>query len=127
MLACKLLDDLSWPLSCAGNTGENLLRVQSSLAHDTLAEICLADSNCSGNPYLVVDVNDPAVVSEGIDCGSTYAKGAKVMVVKPGQFVPWKHGIVQPAVKCRGPEYLRIIYGPEYDQPEHMYGCASVG
>jgi PNKP adenylyltransferase domain, ligase domain len=23
-------------------------------------------------------------------------------------------------VKCRGPEYLRIIYGPEYTLPEHL-------
>jgi protein phosphatase len=23
-------------------------------------------------------------------------------------------------VKCRGPEYLRIIYGPEYTRPEHL-------
>jgi hypothetical protein len=29
-------------------------------------------------------------------------------------------GMAQPAVKCRGPEYLRIIYGPEYDAPEHL-------
>ena len=28
--------------------------------------------------------------------------------------------MAQPAVKCRGPEYLRIIYGPEYDAPEHL-------
>jgi protein phosphatase len=27
---------------------------------------------------------------------------------------------VQPAVKCRGPEYLRLIYGPEYSAPEHL-------
>ena len=27
---------------------------------------------------------------------------------------------MQPAVKCRGSEYLRIIYGPEYDLPKHM-------
>ena len=26
-----------------------------------------------------------------------------------------KKGLVQPAVKCRGREYLRIIYGPDYD------------
>ena len=25
-----------------------------------------------------------------------------------------------PAVKCRGREYLRIIYGPEYDGPENL-------
>ena len=31
-----------------------------------------------------------------------------------------RKGIVQPALKCRGREYLRIIYGPEYTLPEHM-------
>jgi protein phosphatase len=29
-------------------------------------------------------------------------------------------GLVQPAVKCRGPEYLRIIYGPDYTSDEHL-------
>lgn len=28
--------------------------------------------------------------------------------------------LVQPGVKCRGPEYLRIIYGPEYLRPENL-------
>jgi protein phosphatase len=43
------------------------------------------------------------------------------MVVKPREFIArGKHGIVQPAVKCRGPEYLRIIYGPAYDVPENL-------
>ena len=43
------------------------------------------------------------------------------MVVKPFDFIAkGRHGIVQPAVKCRGPEYLRIIYGPEYTIPEHL-------
>ncbi|HRF61084.1 MAG TPA: hypothetical protein PLH94_14365 [Fimbriimonadaceae bacterium] len=27
---------------------------------------------------------------------------------------------MQPAIKCRGPEYLRIIYGPEYLEPENL-------
>ena len=27
---------------------------------------------------------------------------------------------MQPAVKCRGSEYLRIIYGPEYDMTENL-------
>ncbi|MDE3078193.1 MAG: polynucleotide kinase-phosphatase, partial [Chloroflexota bacterium] len=31
-----------------------------------------------------------------------------------------KRGLVQAAVKCRGSEYLRIIYGPEYDASEHL-------
>jgi protein phosphatase len=28
--------------------------------------------------------------------------------------------LVQPGIKCRGREYLRIIYGPDYTQPEHL-------
>ena len=28
--------------------------------------------------------------------------------------------MVQPAVKCRGREYLRIIYGPDYTTPDHV-------
>jgi protein phosphatase len=29
-------------------------------------------------------------------------------------------GLIQPAIKCRGREYLRIIYGPDYTAPEHL-------
>ena len=43
------------------------------------------------------------------------------MVVKPMDFIATgKRGMVQPAMKCRGPEYLRIIYGPEYTLPENI-------
>jgi protein phosphatase len=42
-------------------------------------------------------------------------------VVKPLDFVAMdKRGLVQPAVKVRGREYLRIIYGPEYTEPENL-------
>ena len=43
------------------------------------------------------------------------------MVVKPTDVVSaTRRGISQPGVKCRGPEYLRIIYGPEYTTPEQL-------
>jgi protein phosphatase len=43
------------------------------------------------------------------------------MVVKPLPFVArGSRGLLQPAVKCRGPEYLRIIYGAEYTAPENL-------
>lgn len=43
------------------------------------------------------------------------------MVVKPHDFiVPGKRGLVQPTLKCRGPEYLRIIYGPECSIPANL-------
>jgi protein phosphatase len=47
--------------------------------------------------------------------------GGEGIVVKPKDFiVRGRRGLVQPAIKCRGPEYLRIIYGPEYDAPENL-------
>ncbi|HVK68176.1 MAG TPA: polynucleotide kinase-phosphatase [Polyangium sp.] len=49
------------------------------------------------------------------------ASGGEGMVVKPISFLArGKRGLVQPAVKCRGRESLRIIYGPEYDLPENL-------
>ena len=50
------------------------------------------------------------------------------MVVKPLDFVVKnERGLVQPAVKCRGREYLRIIYGPEYSTPEALSRLRSRG
>ncbi|MGC2778432.1 MAG: polynucleotide kinase-phosphatase [Bradyrhizobium sp.] len=49
------------------------------------------------------------------------AKGGEGMVVKPRNVVArGPKGLIQPALKVRGSEYLRIIYGPEYDAPEHI-------
>jgi protein phosphatase len=49
------------------------------------------------------------------------AKGGEGMVVKPLEFlVQGKKGYVQPALKVRGREYLRIIYGPEYTLSENL-------
>ncbi len=43
------------------------------------------------------------------------------MVVKPSSFIATAgRGVIQPAVKCRGREYLRIIYGPEYTLPRNL-------
>ena len=47
--------------------------------------------------------------------------GGEGMVVKPVSFIAnGKRGLVQPAMKCRGSEYLRIIYGPEYTLPDNL-------
>ena len=47
--------------------------------------------------------------------------GGEGMVVKPyDALVRDGRRIVQPGVKCRGPEYLRIIYGPEYLEPRNL-------
>ena len=48
------------------------------------------------------------------------------MVVKPlGALVRGPKGLVQPGIKCRGREYLRIIYGPEYTRRRTSTACAT--
>ena len=43
------------------------------------------------------------------------------MVVKPLDLISdGKKGLNQPTVKCRGREYLRIIYGPDYDTEPNL-------
>ena len=53
--------------------------------------------------------------------GITHRCRGEGMVVKSMDFVhQTERGPLQPAVKCRGAEYLRIIYGPEYTLPENL-------
>lgn len=47
------------------------------------------------------------------------ADGGEGMVVKP-LGPPPEDRRVQPGVKCRGREYLRIVYGPDYTEPENL-------
>jgi protein phosphatase len=90
---------------------------------ETLAEVCRAGSDVLfPTPFRVVDVTDPASQAEAIRWWEELTgRGGEGMVVKPLTFVArGRRGLVQPAVKCRGREYLRIIYGPEYTLPENL-------
>jgi protein phosphatase len=72
---------------------------------------------------LYVDTNDPESVRAGVDWWlEMTGRGGEGMVVKPvGALVRDTQGrLVQPGIKCRGREYLRIIYGPEYTRPENL-------
>ncbi|GED84191.1 polynucleotide kinase-phosphatase [Streptomyces sp. 6-11-2] len=72
---------------------------------------------------LYVDVSDPESVRAGVDWWlEMTGRGGEGMVVKPlGALVRGKEGrLVQPGIKCRGREYLRIIYGPEYTRPDNL-------
>lgn len=77
----------------------------------------------------LVDLADPASADAATRWWSDLtAGGGEGMVVKPRDFIAQgRKRLVQPAVKCRGPEYLRIIYGPEYDAPEHLARLRSRG
>ncbi len=90
---------------------------------ETLARVCAADAEVLlATPYKLVDLTDEESERAATDWWSDLtARGSEGMVVKPFDFIArGRRGLVQPAVKCRGPEYLRIIYGPEYTLPEHI-------
>jgi protein phosphatase len=49
------------------------------------------------------------------------ARGGEGIVVKPSTFIArGSRGLIQPALKVRGLDYLRMIYGPEYDAPDNL-------
>lgn len=72
--------------------------------------------------HRVVELTEPSAEREATSWWEELtSKGGEGMVVKPLTFVArGKRGLVQPAVKCRGREYLRIIYGPQYTLPENL-------
>ncbi len=97
---------------------------------DTLAKVCAADNEVLRvTPYRVVELRDEASVDAARGWWSELTeRGGEGMVVKPFDFIArGRREIVQPAVKCRGREYLRIIYGPEYTSPEHLERLRSRG
>jgi protein phosphatase len=71
---------------------------------------------------ITIDVTNPEDEARGVAWWEQLtADGGEGMVVKPMSFVArGRKGIVQPGIKCRGPEYLRIIYGPEYLDPSQI-------
>jgi protein phosphatase len=90
---------------------------------EMLARLCRADVGLLlATPYLAVDVMDEASQTQAIAWWEELTdRGGEGMVVKPRDFIAGgRRGIAQPAVKCRGREYLRIIYGPEYTAAENL-------
>ena len=89
---------------------------------ETIAKLAECDKLFIATPYRIIDLHDEAAVQEGIEWWlQLTGNGGEGMVVKPVDFiVTGKRGIIQPAVKCRGREYLRIIYGPEYTEPHNL-------
>jgi protein phosphatase len=82
----------------------------------------LAGGTLLATPFRIVDLADSnqreAVTSWWLDLTNSGGEG---MVVKPFDVLSrGRRYFVQPALKVRGREYLRIIYGPDYLQPENL-------
>ena len=89
---------------------------------DMAKRLCQADPGLfQATRHLAVDLNAPDELEAIRWWEELTGKGGEGMVVKPMDFIATgKRGMVQPAMKCRGPEYLRITYGPEYTLPENI-------
>ncbi|MDE6657010.1 MAG: polynucleotide kinase-phosphatase, partial [Oscillospiraceae bacterium] len=80
------------------------------------------DNIFMATPYLYVDLQDNSSIEHAVAWWlDLTSHGGEGMVVKPEYFVSKRESeLLQPAVKCRGREYLRIIYGAEYLNPEYL-------
>ncbi|HUO15198.1 MAG TPA: polynucleotide kinase-phosphatase [Verrucomicrobiae bacterium] len=97
---------------------------------ERLAKLCSHDEKLLlATPFNIVDVNDTGSCEQATEWWQTLTSaGGEGMVVKPLDFISkGRRGYAQAAVKCRGPEYLRIIYGPEYLMPENLERLRSRG
>jgi protein phosphatase len=96
----------------------------------TLANLCAAAPDLLlATTNRTVDLTDTDSQQQAVEWWTEHTvRGGEGMVVKSLHFVEkGRRGIVQPAVKCRGREYLRIIYGPEYTLPENLDRLRSRG
>jgi protein phosphatase len=89
---------------------------------EMLAGLARADSLLMATAFRLVDLTSPESQAEAVGWWEeSTGRGSEGMVVKPLTFVVrGRRGLTQPAVKCRGREYLRIIYGPEYTLPDNL-------
>ena len=91
---------------------------------DQIGSLCAADESrvLFSTAHRVVDLSDESSEASATAWWEEITgEGGEGMVIKPMAFIArGARGLVQPAVKCRGREYLRIIYGPEYTLPEHL-------
>jgi protein phosphatase len=91
---------------------------------DHMAHLCAADTGdlLFATPHKTIHVTDAESVAEGVAWWEELTgRGGEGMVVKPWDFITrGQRGLVQPTVKCRGREYLRVIYGPEYTASENL-------
>lgn len=100
-----------------------------NMDRDHLWHLEVIDALCAADPSfvkrterLVIDLSSDTQVAAAAAWWETEtAAGMEGMVVKPLAFTQkGAKGLIQPGIKCRGREYLRIIYGAEYTAPENL-------
>lgn len=90
---------------------------------EIIGKLCAADTEILlPTLFKIVHLQDEVSTADAVAWWTAMtAQGGEGMVVKPYNFIAeGRRGITQPAMKCRGAEYLRIIYGPEYLLPANL-------
>ncbi|RTQ51499.1 polynucleotide kinase-phosphatase [Hymenobacter gummosus] len=118
------LDDLRLaPFHLLATEGRTYFDKDHAWHMETLHALCRADEALlRATPYRVVKLHDIPDVEAATQWWLDLTEaGGEGMVVKPYEFIPaGQKQLVQPALKCRGREYLRIIYGPDYLLPGNL-------
>ena len=90
---------------------------------DQIGKLCAADPDLflATRHRFLDPADEPAIAEATAWWKELTAAGGEGMVVKPAGFTERSgRKLVQPGVKVRGREYLRLIYGPHYLAPEHL-------
>lgn len=97
---------------------------QTHLWHsEVLSRLCEAGSQeLQTTRQIVVDLDNESSCEAAVEWWLSLTEaGGEGMVVKPLEFLArGPKGLIQPALKCRGREYLRMIYGADYLLPENL-------
>ena len=97
---------------------------------DTLTRLAeAAPATFRATAAVTVDLTDPESEAAAVAWWEQLTgRGGEGMVVKPVEVIHrGPKGLTQPGIKCRGPEYLRIIYGPEYTAEHNLARLRSRG
>lgn len=120
----KSLDDLRLaPFHLLASAGRAHVDKDHDWHMGMLSKLCASDPQfLIATPWRKVDLADPTSEADATAWWESLTEaGGEGMVVKPLSFVQQgRRDLMQPAVKCRGREYLRIIYGAEYTRAEHL-------
>jgi hypothetical protein len=101
----------------------------SGVTRDNGWHLALADRLVAADPALFATTRRLVTTVSDVDTVTDWwlaltEEGGEGMVVKPlAGAVPARPGSgksIQPGLKCRGREYLRIIYGPDYTSPDQL-------
>ena len=84
---------------------------------ETLGRLVAADPTVlASTDVRTVELEDPQNCAEAVTWWLERTEvGSEGMVIKPADFIRrCRRGLLQPGIKCRGREYLRILCGPDY-------------